>query len=105
MKNITEILVGGEPLNDKILTTMKNESKAKIYNVYGPTETTIWSTSKDMTNENIISVGKPIANTQIYILNSNKKLLPINVPGELYIGGDGVSAGYMNRPDLTSKIL
>ena len=103
MKNITEILVGGEPLNDKLLTTMKNESKAKIYNVYGPTETTIWSTSKDMTNENIISVGKPIANTQIYILNPNKKLLPINVPGELYIGGDGVSAGYMNRPDLTNK--
>ena len=103
MKNITEILVGGEPLNDKILSIMKNESHAKIYNVYGPTETTIWSTYKNMTNEDIITVGKPIANTQIYILNPNKKLLPLNVPGELYIGGDGVSEGYMNRPDLTSK--
>ena len=102
-KNITDILVGGEPLNDKILTTMKNTSKAKIYNVYGPTETTIWSTIKDLTKDEIITVGKPIANTQVYILNPSQTLLPINTPGELYIGGDGLSEGYMNRPDLTNE--
>ena len=57
---------------------MKKESKAKIYNVYGPTETTIWSTVKNLTKENDITVGNPIANTQIFILNPNQKLLPIN---------------------------
>ena len=102
-KNVTEILVGGEPLNDKLLSVMKTESKAKIYNVYGPTETTIWSTVKNLTKENDLTIGKPIANTQIYILNKNQKLLPINTPGELYIGGDGVSEGYMNRVDLTTE--
>ena len=103
LKNVTEILVGGEPLNDKLLNVMKTESKAKIYNVYGPTETTIWSTVKNLTKENYLTIGKPIANTQIYILNKNQKLLPINTPGELYIGGDGVSEGYMNRVDLTTE--
>ena len=103
LKNITEILVGGEAVNDKILANMKKYSKAKIYNVYGPTETTIWSTMKELTNEEKITVGKPIANTQCYILNKNHKLLPINMPGELYIGGDGVSNGYLKRDDLNEE--
>ena len=103
LENITDILVGGEALNEKILANMKKYSKAKIFNVYGPTETTIWSTIKELTKENEITVGKPIANTQCYILNKNHKLLPQNIPGELYIGGDGVSNGYLKRDDLNEE--
>ena len=103
LKNITDILVGGESLNEKILANMKKHSKARIFNVYGPTETTIWSTIKELTNEEKITVGKPIANTQCYILNKNHKLLPLNIPGELYIGGDGVSNGYLKRDDLNEE--
>ena len=103
LDSITEILVGGEALNEKVLFNMKKYSKARIFNVYGPTETTIWSTIKELTNEEKITVGKPIANTQCYILNKNCKLLPINIPGELYIGGDGVSNGYLKRDDLNKE--
>ena len=103
LENITEILVGGEAVNEKILANMQNFSKARIFNVYGPTETTIWSTIKELTNEEKITVGRPIANTQCYILNKNHKLLPLNIPGELYIGGDGVSNGYLKRDDLNEE--
>ena len=103
LENITDILVGGEAVNDKILATMKKYSKARIFNVYGPTETTIWSTIKELTNEKKITVGKPIANTQCYILNKNHKILPLNIPGELYIGGDGVSKGYLKRQELNEE--
>ena len=103
LQHITDILVGGEAVNDKILASMKKYSKARIFNVYGPTETTIWSTIKELTNEEKITIGKPIANTQCYILNKNHKLLPLNIPGELYIGGDGVSNGYLKRDDLNEE--
>ena len=103
LENITDILVGGESVNEKILANMQNFSKARIFNVYGPTETTIWSTIKELTNEEKITVGKPIANTQCYILNKNHKILPLNIPGELYIGGDGVSNGYLKRDDLNEE--
>ena len=75
LENITDILVGGESLNEKILANMKKYSKARIFNVYGPTETTIWSTIKELTKEEKITVGRPIANTQCYILNKNSKSL------------------------------
>ena len=103
LKNITEILVGGESLNKKLLENMKKLTKAKIYNMYGPTETTIWSTVKDLSKENNITVGKPIANTKCYILNKNHKIMPVGIPGELYIGGDGVSNGYLKREELTNE--
>lgn len=103
LDNITEILVGGEAVNEKVLSNMKKYSKARIFNVYGPTETTIWSTMKELTKEDTITIGKPIANTQCYILNKNHKLLPLNIPGELYIGGDGVSNGYLKREDLNEE--
>ena len=101
--NITDILVGGEAINHKLLQNMKKHTNSKIYNVYGPTETTIWSTVKELTETKDITIGKPIANTQCYVLNKNHKILPINVPGELYIGGDGVSNGYLKREELTKE--
>ena len=103
LKNISEILVGGESINKKLLQNMKKYSKARIFNMYGPTETTIWSTVKELTDEKNITIGKPIANTQCYILNKNHKVLPINIAGELYIGGDGVSNGYLKRDDLNAE--
>ena len=101
LKEITDIMVGGEALPKNLLSYLKKISNANIYNMYGPTETTIWSTVKDMTNSNNITIGKPIVNTQCYILDKNKKLLPPYTPGELYIGGDGVSKGYLHRKTLT----
>ena len=103
VKNITDILVGGESIGNKLLTKMQRLTKARIFNMYGPTETTIWSTVKELTKEKSISIGKPIANTQCYILNKNQKLLPFEVPGELYIGGDGVSNGYLKREELNKE--
>ncbi len=103
LENVTEILIGGEAISNRILANIKENTKARIFNMYGPTETTIWSTVKELTKTEEITIGKPIANTQCYILNKNHKLLPCNVPGELYIGGDGVSNGYLKREDLNEE--
>lgn len=103
LKNITDLLVGGESVPDVLIKEIKKYTDSKIYNMYGPTETTIWSTVKDLTNSDTITIGTPIVNTQCYILDKNQKLLPPNVVGELYIGGKGVSLGYLKREDLTSE--
>ena len=82
LKNITDILVGGEAFPKALLNNLKKvlSSNANIYNVYGPTETAVWSTVKNLTNEFSITIGKPIANTRCYILDNNKKLLPVLTP-------------------------
>ncbi len=103
LENITDIMVGGEALSKNLLTYLKEISHANIYNMYGPTETTIWSTVKDLTNSDFITIGKPIVNTQCYVLDKNQKLLPSYIPGELYIGGDGVTNGYLKRKKLTDE--
>lgn len=103
LNNISDILVGGESLTKKLLDLFKKFSKANIYNMYGPTETTIWSTVKNLTNSNKITIGTPIINTKCYVLDNNLNLLPPFTPGNLYIGGDGVSIGYLNRPELTKE--
>ncbi|MDO5556013.1 MAG: amino acid adenylation domain-containing protein, partial [Clostridia bacterium] len=103
LKNMSDILVGGESLNDSLLYKLKSLTKANIYNMYGPTETSVWSTVKELTKTNEITIGKPIINTQVYILDKSKRLLPPNIIGEIYIGGDGVSDGYLNREELTKE--
>lgn len=103
LEKATDILVGGEPISEKILSNLQKRSKAKIFNMYGPTETTIWSTIKELTNEKVITIGRPIANTQVYVLNKNLQVVPIGITGELYIAGDGVGAGYLNREDITKE--
>ena len=103
LDNLTEIMVGGEPLPENLLSKLKNYTNAKIYNMYGPTETTVWSTIKNLSKENNITIGKPIANTVCYILDNNQKLLPPLTIGTLYIGGEGVSNGYYNKQKLTSE--
>ncbi|NIM11555.1 MAG: amino acid adenylation domain-containing protein [Candidatus Aminicenantes bacterium] len=97
------LLVGGEALPEQLLEKTREFVTGKIYNMYGPTETCIWSTVKDVSKGNPLNIGKPIANTQIYILGQAGTLQPIGITGELCIGGDGVARGYLNRPELTAE--
>ncbi len=95
-------LVGGEGL-PKDLADQLIARGIELWNMYGPTETTVWSTcARIMDTSNGITIGKPIANTTVYIVDAQKNLCPIGVPGELCIGGAGVSLGYWNRPELTA---
>ena len=73
-------MVGGESFPKMLLEKLQQLTKANIYNVYGPTETTVWSTVKNLTDETSITIGKPISNTRCYILDNNKKLLPVLTP-------------------------
>lgn len=103
IRNIKDIMLGGEAFPPRLLKHLKTITKAKIYNMYGPTETTVWSMVKELTLDNEITIGKPIANTQVYILDGNNHSAPIGAVGELCISGDGVARGYLNRDELTSK--
>lgn len=97
------ILCGGEALSGGLAKQLMQKGK-NCWNLYGPTETTIWSTIEHVTSaDGPPSIGRPIANTQIYLLDSFLQPVPIGVAGELYIGGDGVVRGYLNRPDLTAE--
>lgn len=100
---IKEIMLGGEPFPLDLLIELKNSLKARIINGYGPTETTIGVSFKELVNEKRISVGCPIDNIKIYILDKYLNILPIGIPGELYIGGEGLARGYLNRQELTAK--
>jgi amino acid adenylation domain-containing protein/non-ribosomal peptide synthase protein (TIGR01720 family) len=96
------LLVGGEAFPAELLKKVREIFNGKIYNMYGPTETTIWSTVKDLTGDKPLDIGKPIANTFVYILNKAGGLQPVGITGELCIAGDGVARGYLNRADLTA---
>jgi amino acid adenylation domain-containing protein len=97
------LLVGGEIFPQYLLNDLKKFYKGKIYNMYGPTETTVWSIVKDLTDEDDINIGKPIANTQIYIVDKNNNLQSIGIAGELCISGDGLARGYLNKYELTEE--
>ncbi len=103
LKYLKEIMVGGEPFPTSLLERLKRLSNAKIYNLYGPTEATVWSTLKDVSLCSSINIGKPICNTQIYIVDENSGLQPVTEEGELCIAGDGLARGYLNRPELTEE--
>ncbi|MCP4178736.1 MAG: amino acid adenylation domain-containing protein, partial [bacterium] len=103
LSRLTEIMVGGEAFPDTLLKIMNKHCHGKIYNMYGPTESTIWSSLALLNGEKSVNIGKPIVNTQIYILDQNQKLLPQGVSGELYISGSGLARGYLNRPELTAE--
>jgi amino acid adenylation domain-containing protein len=98
------ILCGGEALPRQLGQTLLKNSQ-QLWNVYGPTETTIWSSIHNVTQspEKPQLVGSPIANTQIYILDANHNPTPLGIPGELCIGGQGLARGYLNRPELTKE--
>ncbi|MEL7408786.1 MAG: amino acid adenylation domain-containing protein, partial [Cyanobacteria bacterium J06558_2] len=100
-----KILCGGEAL-DANLAAQLTEGGQEVWNLYGPTETTIWSAALEVNleaeHQGHVSVGAPIANTQLYILDSALQSVPVGVPGELHIGGTGLGRGYWKRPDLTA---
>jgi amino acid adenylation domain-containing protein len=97
-----KILCGGEAFPQDLAAQLLLRA-GSVWNMYGPTETTIWSTLARLQSAEHISIGHPIANTEIYILDEHLHLAPIGVPGELYIGGDGLARGYLNRPELTEE--
>ncbi len=76
----------------------------RLWNLYGPTETTIWSTGYEVRDGDApVLIGRPVANTQCYILDQNRRPVPVGAVGELYIGGDGLARGYLGRPELTAE--
>jgi amino acid adenylation domain-containing protein len=96
-------LCGGEGLPRELANQLLKRTKA-LWNMYGPTETTIWSSVERISAEDPeITIGRPIGNTEFYILDRNLQPVPIGVPGELFIGGDGLARGYRNRPELTAE--
>ncbi|MFC7988723.1 non-ribosomal peptide synthase/polyketide synthase [Streptomyces pilosus] len=98
------VLIGGEALPADLAASLA-EHAVSVTNLYGPTETTIWSTAWDVTGDAARSprIGRPIANTQVYVLDAGLRPVPPGVPGELYIAGDGVVRGYHGRYALTSE--
>jgi amino acid adenylation domain-containing protein len=102
-KEKIKVICGGEALPMDLAQRILDKSTS-LWNVYGPTETTIWSTLKEITaNEGFISIGKPIDNTAIYILDPFQNMLSPGVAGEIYIAGEGVAQGYLNQPELTAE--
>lgn len=100
---ILRAICGGEPLPPDFVADLMPRL-AELWNGYGPTETTICVTNKRIRRSDaVITVGRPMANTQVYVLDHNCNPLPITVPGELFIGGYGVTSGYHNRPELTAE--
>ncbi|MDK4740181.1 amino acid adenylation domain-containing protein [Rhizobium sp. CNPSo 3464] len=98
-----KMLCGGEPLPKELAKSLLTIG-GELWNMYGPTETTIWSSLQRITDaDQPITIGHPIANTQLYILDQNNSIAPIGVTGELHIGGDGLANGYFDRLDLTEK--
>ena len=97
-----KILCGGEALPRDLAEELLARA-GSVWNMYGPTETTIWSTvHKVESGESPVSIGRPIANTQVYILDSKLEPVPVGIPGELYIGGLGLARGYRHAPDFTA---
>ncbi|MFB7658178.1 MULTISPECIES: amino acid adenylation domain-containing protein, partial [unclassified Streptomyces] len=100
-------LTGGEALPPALADELRAAGEGESLNVYGPTETTIWSTADRVSDEGegsaAVPIGKPLANTRVYVLDRSLHPVPVGVAGELYIAGTGVARGYHQRPDLTSE--
>jgi amino acid adenylation domain-containing protein len=96
-----KVLCGGEPMPHDLAEQLL-ANVGEVWNMYGPTETTVWSTIHRIERAGSISIGKPVANTSIYILDANRKPVPAGCSGEIVIGGEGLARGYLDRPELTA---
>ncbi len=103
IRNAKYIVMGGEAVPPNLIKKLKNLTNARLINGYGPTECTVYASFKDLTDTDEINIGTPVANSHMYILDNNMNVLPIGVPGNLYISGDGVGKGYLNRDNLTEE--
>ena len=95
------VIAGGEACTVEISDRWATDRR--FFNAYGPTEATIWASVAQLQSGEAPSIGRPVANTQIYLLDTQLQPVPIGVVGELYIGGDGLARGYLNRPELTAE--
>jgi amino acid adenylation domain-containing protein len=105
LKGLKGIFLGGERVSAQTVRELSGMTGAALFDVYGPTETTVWSSMcaiENAQNAEKISIGSPIQNTRIYIMHKGE-LCGLGVPGEVCIAGDGVSRGYLNRPELTAE--
>ena len=99
LRPLRKVLVGGEALPPDLARRLTPNLDGDLINVYGPTETTVWSTAAVIDRSGgPVTIGRPLANTQVYVLDPRRRPVPVGVPGELYIGGDGVAQGYLQPP-------
>ncbi len=104
LANVKNMVFGGEPLPEKFVKDLKAlADDITVYNIYGPSEITILSNVQNLDGEKELTVGPPILNTQMYILDKNMKQLPIGVVGEIYIAGIQVGEGYIGKVDMTNQ--
>jgi acyl-coenzyme A synthetase/AMP-(fatty) acid ligase/acyl carrier protein len=104
LQPLDHMMVGGEALPLELAKELRRLVGGAVTNMYGPTETTIWSTTHSVeAGDEAVPIGRPIANTQVYVLDDRMQPVPVGVPGELYIGGDGVTQGYLHREALTAE--
>ncbi|KOV57664.1 hypothetical protein ADL00_26830 [Streptomyces sp. AS58] len=96
------MLVGGEALTPALAADLSQAVGGQLLNVYGPTEATIWSTSHLVRDASSL-IGRPLANTRAYVLDERGAPVPIGVPGEIHLGGEGVALGYLHQPELTAE--
>jgi natural product biosynthesis luciferase-like monooxygenase protein len=102
--SLRQLLVGGEALAPALVARVRSAYRGTLRNMYGPTETTVWSTTAAIADgTEPVTIGRPIANTRVYVVDLRMRPLPIGVPGELLIGGAGVVRGYLERPELTAE--
>ncbi len=97
-----KILCGGEAWTEELANQLLTRC-GSLWNMFGPTETTVWSAVGKVEAGRPVLIGPPIANTRLYVLSGASQLVPVGVPGELYIGGEGLARGYLNRPELTRE--
>nr|MDZ8004603.1 amino acid adenylation domain-containing protein [Nostoc sp. DedSLP05]MDZ8100847.1 amino acid adenylation domain-containing protein [Nostoc sp. DedSLP01] len=104
--SLKHVFCGGEVLPVTLLEGLLSKLDVNLHNLYGPTETcidaTFWNCQREIYPQ-LVPIGRPISNTQIYILDQNLQPVPVGVPGELHIGGAGLARGYLNRPELTQE--
>ena len=105
LRGLSHLMIGGEAFPGALARELSAATGARITNMYGPTETTVWSSTHDVeqVEDGTVPIGRPIANTSLYVLDEGREPLPPGVAGELYIGGDGVARGYWARTELSAE--
>ncbi|MCD9006284.1 amino acid adenylation domain-containing protein [Luteimonas sp. XNQY3] len=103
LARIKVLMVGGEGFPPALVGEIRRHTRARLFNLYGPTETTIWSSCAELQDDGVVSIGRPVANTRFLVVNAHLRAVPIGVQGELLIGGAGVARGYLGRDDLTAE--